>query len=195
MYAVIVALVLLLLAICGMDTCGFRQDSKYGGRLRRKDIVKVDEQRSRSEEVAVAHIERIMGKPFPTVRPAWLIYNGHQLELDGYNEETQTAIEFQGPLHDKFYPTKESYSSYYDRLLRDQFKIAACKKRGVLLVVLSYHLPSHHWANYIKSRLVDAGKIDKLDPAHYIDVQPIVPYRNEHVEAELGLFGLQDAKK
>lgn len=190
MYAIIVALVLLLLAICGVG----EQRQVQGGRLKRRDIIKEDK-RSRSEEVAVGHIERIMGKAYPTVRPAWLIYNGHQLELDGYNEETQTAIEFQGPFHDKFYPSKESYSVYYDRLMRDQFKVTACKKHGVVLVVLSYHLPSHHWANYIRSRLADAGKVDKPDSAHYVDVQVMAPYRNKHVEEELGLFGLPEVQK
>lgn len=186
MYSVIIVLLLLILGAFGLSP-----DVKNGGRsnLRRpaRDIIK-EEPRTKSEAIAVGYLEKITGEKFPSVRPAWLIYKGRQLELDGYNEKAKIALEFQGPLHTKFYPRVESYSAYYERLLRDEFKKEQCKKHNVVLITLDVSLPPHHWKDYIQSRLADAGKSAR--PTHYIDIQHPVPYRNAHAEAEIGLFGL-----
>ncbi len=138
--------------------------------------------RSKSEAVAIMHLEQLTGKKFPTVVPAWL-----GLELDGYNAELGIALEFSGPLHTKWTPTYESYAKYYERVMRDQKKITVCAENNVRLIVLDMSLPSRHWRNYIASRLYDYGVLPR--PIEYIAEQTAVPFRNPQLERELGLVG------
>jgi len=148
--------------------------------------------RSRTEELAVSILEKQTNAKFPSVNPSWLMYNGRTLELDAYNEEENIAMEVQGPLHTKFFPKVESYPSYYERLLRDEFKRATCRKKGVNLIVLDVAIPRHQWANYIQSRLFDFNKGKK--PHTYLEEQHIAPYRNPYIETTLGLVGLPAVK-
>ena len=141
--------------------------------------------RTKSEAYAISILESITGEKFPTVNPEWLKYKGKNLELDGYNNKLKLALEFSGPLHTKWYPGKESYKKYFDRLCRDRAKKIICERNGVKLIVLDMSLKRHNWRNYILSRLYDFGMKDK--PVMYIDEQTATPYRNPHIEKELNL--------
>ena len=161
-----------------------------GGRARppSRDRVKnlITHPRSKSEAGIIKILEGIVGDSFPTVNPAWLIWKSKQLELDGYNAKHQLALEFSGPLHTKWFPDKEQYSEYFERIVRDVVKKRLCKKHGVKLIVVDSTLPRIHWYTYLKSRLNDIGFIpDK--PFNYISEQVIPPFRNTHIEAELGI--------
>src|ERR1700743_3949531 len=113
MIVVIILLLLLFLPLCPSEfTTGGsrgRPHSYHGGILRQdktKDLKAYP--RSRTEQCAVEILEKITKKRFPSVNPAWLMYQGKTLELDAYNEEEGLAMEVQGPLHTKFYPKIES---------------------------------------------------------------------------------------
>jgi hypothetical protein len=166
-----------------LDGLGARRGggSRRGGRLRVKDLTK--HPRSMSEAEVVRYLEQITGDKFPTAYPKWLSWKGKHLELDGFNGKI--ALEFSGPLHTKWTPGKEAYTDYFERVVRDVVKRRLCKKHGVKLIVVDASLPSRHWRNYILSRLADFGLVDR--PSIYIDEQVAEPYRNEQLEAELGL--------
>lgn len=168
---------------------------KRGGRARARAIVYKDltkHPRSKFEAAVIQMLESITGLEFPTAYPPWLTWRGHNLELDGYNGKL--AIEVSGPLHRKWTPTMESYPHYFNRIVRDVVKQRLCHKNGVTLITVDSALPREHWRNYLISRLYDAGAW----PAHgsvgaaarppgYISEQTFDVYRNDQIEAELGL--------
>jgi hypothetical protein len=145
------------------------------GRKMRQNIVKDLSQspRSKSEQFVIDIFEKHTGEKFPTVRPKWLIYNGKQLELDGYCEKLGLAVEFSGPMHTKWYPNKESHAKYLDRIKRDEAKIKICRENNVRLFVIDMRIPKHQMHTYVKSRLYDAGKGPR--PANYIPEEIYAP--------------------
>ncbi len=184
MYEIVLVLVLLMvLLLITALRCHHSSRVITGGVSHFKNLSK--HPRTKSEARAIGMLERITGKKFPTVNPSWLVWKGARLELDGYNKGLGIAIEFSGPLHTKWFPNVEPYEKYFGRLQRDLVKKCLCKKMGICLIVIDMCLPTAHWTNYIKSRLHDFGLRDKPDA--YIEEQTAVPYRNPHLEAELGL--------
>jgi hypothetical protein len=162
------------------------------GGARVKDLKKSP--RTASESNAIKILESITGEKFPTVYPDWLVWKGSKLELDGYCEKLKLALEFSGPLHTKWFPAKEPYEKYFERVIRDVVKKKLCKKNGVTLIVIDMSLPSRHWRNYILSRLFDAEFV-KDRPVQYIDKQTAKPYRNPQIEQELDLAAELDIAK
>lgn len=142
--------------------------------------------RSKSEARVIKYLEDITHESFPTIYPHWLIWMGARLELDGYCERLNCAMEFSGPLHTKWTPSKEPYTKYFARIVRDVVKRNTCKKRGVHFFTIDCSLPSIHWRNYVLSRLSDFG-IASIHINLYIPEQIILPFRNEQIEHELGL--------
>ncbi|QYB17645.1 hypothetical protein PV-S19_0281 [Pacmanvirus S19] len=151
---------------------------------RTKDLSKFP--RSKSEHQVIEILESIVNEKFPTVYPKWLVWRGHNLELDGYCEKYKLGLEFSGPLHTKWYPEKEPYTKYFERIVRDVVKRKLCKKNKVNLIVIDMSLPRIHWRNYLLSRLYDVNFVSEK-PIQYIEKQVAKPYRNEHLEKELGL--------
>jgi len=201
LYEIFVCLIVLILLVCMLTREGyrggrdnfpmrvpnplFRRRTRAHGKIQRelpkdhyKDLKKYP--RSKSEAAVIRHIEQLTRKPFPTVVPAWLGY-----ELDGYNAELGIAVEFSGPLHTAWTPTREPYQDYFTRVMRDRLKLKVCAENNVKLIVVDASLPRDHWRNYVASRLYDFGLAPK--PFGYIEPQVAEPYRNPHLEAELGL--------
>jgi len=118
--------------------------------------------RTKSEQHVIDLFEKHTGEKFPTVYPDWLIYRGKRLELDGYCEKLRVAVEFSGPLHTKWYPNKEPYAKYLDRIKRDEAKIKICRDRNVRLFVIDMRIPKHQLSTYIRSRLYDVGLISSV---------------------------------
>ncbi len=139
--------------------------------------------RSQAEAHAIEIVEKILGKKFPTILPDWLVWKGRRIELDGYNKDLKLGIEFNGPLHTKFSPNKESYDEYYERLLKDIEKKRLCKQHGINLIVIDYSIPSHLMYNYISSRLFDLGLVSKK-PYEYMKEVIVEPYRNDNLLTE-----------
>ncbi len=161
---------------------------RAGARTRPRDKIKdlTAHPRSKSEAGIIKVLEDIIGDDFPTVNSGWLVWKGKQLELDGYNEKRKLALEFSGPLHTKWFPEKEQYAEYFARIVRDVVKKRLCKKHGVGLIVVDSSLPKQHWSTYIRSRLYDLGFIEDK-PSNYIEEQIAPVFRNQHIEAELGI--------
>lgn len=155
-----------------------------GGAHLLKDLQKYP--RTKSEAGVIKILEEITNEKFPTVNPDWLLWHGSKLELDGYSEKLKIALEFSGPLHTKWYPGKETYAKYFDRVMKDRIKKQLCEKNKVKLIVVDMSLPRVHWRNYLLSRLYDIGYI-KDKPIMYILEQTTKPFRNKQLEKELGL--------
>jgi hypothetical protein len=141
----------------------------------RIDIVKdlSEAPRSKSEQFVIDIFEKHTAEKFPSVRPRWLVYNGKQLELDGYCEKLGIAVEFSGPLHTKWYPNKESHSKYLERIKRDEAKIKICRENNVRLFVIDMRIPKHNMHTYVKSRLYDVGLLPR--PPNYIPEEIYAP--------------------
>jgi hypothetical protein len=158
-------------------------ESRPRSRLRTKNLKK--HPRSKAEATVIRYLEEITGDKYPTAYPSWLVWKGHNLELDGYNGK-DVALEFSGPLHTKWTPGFESYVDYFSRVVKDVVKRRLCKRHGVRLIVVDVSLPSAHWRNYVLSRLHDFGVVADR-PTGYIEEQAAEPFRNEQLERELGL--------
>jgi hypothetical protein len=157
------------IAVFGSGIANARKNTAQQSSLRRdvkfRDLVKLGP-RTKYESAAIRAIESLTGKPFPTIRPSWLIKDGDiQLELDGYNPEIGIAIEVNGPLHTK--PGKgDTPEIYAERIARDKFKRELCEKKGVKLIVVDYVVKSGYLRDYIESRLFDIGYFASK-PANY----------------------------
>jgi hypothetical protein len=160
----------------------------FGDKPKHTDVHKdmVTNPRTKSEARAIHILKEITGLQFPTVNPSWLVWRGNPRELDGYNEQAKLALEFSGPLHTKWYPGVEPYEKYFARIVTDIAKRKLCARHNVDLIVIDMSLPQIHWKNYMLSRLYDFGRIPQK-PYSYIDVQVAKPYRNKHIENDLGL--------
>lgn len=160
-----------------------------GGRRARRspDVVKdlARHPRSKSEAHVIEIFESILGEQLPTVNPAWLVYKGRTLELDGYSAASKIAVEFSGPLHTKWAPSREPYQTYFGRIMRDRAKLRLCAEKGVTLIVIDMSLPVGRQREYILSRLADIGRVPMPVPYHPAQVAEV--YRNESLERELGL--------
>ncbi len=143
--------------------------------------------RSKTEAKIITMLEEITHAKFPTVNPNWLCWKGKSLELDGYNAGLKLAIEVDGWWHHHWESDKESYKDYFERLIKDVVKNRLCKRKGVYLIRVDSKLPSRHWRTYLVSRLFDTGFI-KEEPSGYIAKQHYESFRNEVLEAELGLL-------
>lgn len=176
---IIIGLVLLGI-IWALLRQGQISNTKFSGGRRGasdKDIVKdlSKHPRTKSEQYAIELLEQITGKKFPTVNPGWLKFEGKSLELDGYNEELKLALEFSGPMHRKWFPEKESYEKYLDRVEKDAAKKRICKEKGIFLMELDSELPKRHWKTYIMSRLKDSGFLEHV--YEYLPVQDFEIYK------------------
>lgn len=134
---------------------------------------------SKSEARIIAIAERLTGKKFPCIRPNWLRDGGAPLELDGYCEELKVAIEFQGPLHTKWFSSREPYETYIARVERDEAKKTICARAGVALIVIDNEvlkLTPNSIEKYVYSRLADA-RVPMRMTREYIPAIDIIPFR------------------
>ena len=111
---------------------------------------------SRGETICREWLEQYYGKPFPTIRPDFLInpLTGRNLELDGYNSEIEIAFEYNGIQHyqfpNKFHRTVEDFQQ---QVRRDNYKKEACQLSGVYLIQIPYLVPPSQIPEYIYNSL------------------------------------------
>lgn len=111
---------------------------------------------SRGERVCRQFLERYYQKPFPRIRPDFLVNptTGRNLELDGYNPELNIAFEYNGYQHytypNRFHQTEKAFAQ---QVRRDGYKDEACRLAGVYLIIIPYTVPAAHIPQFIKRRL------------------------------------------
>jgi len=111
--------------------------------------------KNKSEKECRRILESIYGKSFHSVRPDFLEYtNGHNLELDMYNEELKLACEYQGAQHYKFIKYfHKSYDDFINLTIRDKWKANKCKQLGIRLITIPYTVKFEDLSEYIKNQL------------------------------------------
>lgn len=103
-------------------------------------------------------LEKIYKKPFYRVRPNFLRYEptGRNLEIDCFNAELGIGCEYHGKQHFCYFYSehpRRKREDFEKSLERDIFKMKACKKAGVYLIVVPYNIELSQIEEYIKSRL------------------------------------------
>lgn len=89
----------------------------------------------RSQKACRKIFEKIMGEPFPTLRPKFL----KGLEYDGYNSDLKLAFEYQGLQHYRFVPFFQKDITNFEQLLQNDVE----KKKlsidyGITLIEIPY---------------------------------------------------------
>jgi hypothetical protein len=114
-------------------------------------------------------IENIFQNKYKFIKshPKWLKNKyDTQLELDGYNEQINIAVEYNGPYHyeEKYYPNLDAFNNKKES---DKIKKTLCKEHNILLIVIPYIIKNIY--DYILSRLYDAKIYEKYKlPIDYI---------------------------
>jgi hypothetical protein len=100
-------------------------------------------------------LESIYKKSFHSVRPDFLEYtNGHNLELDMYNESLKLAVEYQGIQHYKFNKFfHKSYDDFINLINRDTWKAQRCKELNIKLITVPYTIKFENLREYIIKQL------------------------------------------
>lgn len=97
------------------------------------------------ESIARFLMESSEKTAFEKVRPKWLKYKTHPLELDGYSEERGIAIEYDGIQHQQYTPIfHKSEEDFEEQKKRDAFKDKKCAEMGILLLrIPDISMPNH----------------------------------------------------
>jgi hypothetical protein len=99
---------------------------------------------SRGEKLCRSVLEKFFEKPFPSVRPDFLVNpkTGKNLELDCYNAELNLALEYNGSQHynypNHFHKTQEEFDKQVNH---DNTKREICEKAGIYLISVPYWVP------------------------------------------------------
>lgn len=129
--------------------------------------------RNKGEAFLRQAIQELTGAIFVKNRPEWLRQkNGCKLELDGYNESLGLAFEYQGAQHHRFIPFFHGDESKFEhQKKKDAFKVKACKKNKVFLLVV----------NQIDSPSLNRMRQELIRVAHKIglDLKKMASLQNE----------------
>lgn len=103
-----------------------------------------------------AALERIFGKAFVKVRPAFLTNpeSHRKLELDCFNAELRLGVEYSGIQHfvfpNVFHKTQQEFDA---QQRRDRYKAALCQQAGVRLIVVPYTIARDQIEAYLREKL------------------------------------------
>ena len=109
------------------------------------------------ELVSRATLEHLTGLPFPKARPDFLRGEYKRgLELDGFNNLSRIAFEFQGQQHyervARYQPKKGDFERQQER---DRFKRKKCISEGVRLIEVPYWIALDELDGYLRQELAE----------------------------------------
>lgn len=121
------------------------------------------------EQLVCQSLERIYQKPFPTVRPAFLINpdTKERLEYDCYNHDLKIAGEHNGEHHYNYPNTfHKTLKQFEDQVKRDKYKFSLSNSHGVYQIVVPYWVPINMipaWVEYhCPEQLTKRQQIEQL---------------------------------
>lgn len=115
---------------------------------------------SKSEAECKVILEKLFGKEFNKIRPAFLKNDvtGKNLELDLYNPELKLCIEVNGKQHYQYTPYfHTSKESFYNQRYRDEMKKTKCRENGINYIEIPYNIKLSELEKYIKIKCKDFG--------------------------------------
>lgn len=107
-------------------------------------------------------LEAFFRKPFPSIRPDWLLNPNtkRKLEVDCYNEELRICCEVQGEQH--FKPLipyfHKDYQAFLDMRERDLMKKIMIEKRGLTLIEIPYTVSDNDLEGFILNEIYKKRK-------------------------------------
>jgi hypothetical protein len=107
-------------------------------------------------------LETIFERPFPSVRPHWLVneQTGRRLEIDCYNEELGLCCEVQGLQHYAYNPRfHRTRHCFIKQIYRDRIKKELILSRGLNYLTVPYTLRQDQIPQYILTHLQELGYI------------------------------------
>jgi hypothetical protein len=107
-----------------------------------------------NERTCTKILEFIYKKPFPKIRPDWLLSSyGGNMEIDGYCEELKLGFEYQGKQHYEHVPHFHRTIDIFEKCQqRDKEKHKLCKDNNVKLIIIPYTVKNSDLYTYIKER-------------------------------------------
>ena len=130
-----------------------------------------------SERIVRDICKQMFGKPFPKIKPKWLINSrGNLMELDGYCRKLSLAFEYQGIQH---YEETKFFGRSPRRTLTQQKKDDAekrklCLKNGVCLIEIPYKVALLDVPTYLFRKVkdlhvdVDVKRPEEIEVANFV---------------------------
>lgn len=113
-----------------------------------------------NELEARAALERLLGTPFPKIRPPWLVNprTKRRLECDCYSEVHKACIEVSGRQHffwpNSFHATREQFEQ---QLYRDDLKKKLLYEHGDILIVVPWTVKRKDIESFLRHELLSRG--------------------------------------
>lgn len=106
--------------------------------------------RNTSEEICRYILEYLLNVKFDKIK---FNYNGHNLELDGYNEKSKIAFEYNGKQHYEITSFIKTDKELNHRKYLDKLKVEYCKLSKINLIIIPYTIKNDDLIEYIKKLL------------------------------------------
>lgn len=129
-----------------------------------------------SERICKDVFEQMFGKPFPKLKPRWLLNTrGKKMELDGYCEELKLAFEYHGTQHyDHVGFFHKGGKSLEKRKSDDDLKEGLCVEHGVRLIVIPYTVPMGEVPQYVLRAVQELGLAVPMKRSEQVKVAEFV---------------------
>ena len=147
-----------------------------------------------NEEICRLTFEELFRTPFNKTKPSWLINSrSNRMELDGYSNKLKIAFEYNGAQHYKINRFSKTKTELKQRIKDDIDKKSICKKKKILLIVITYEDNLLDLPIKIKNILLKNNiNIKKINFKKNIDFNKIYQHRafiNEMQEIAKGRGG------
>ena len=120
------------------------------------NIYYTHEQKGKRESHIRRILQNIFQKPFPSVKPAWLVNDKtrRKLEIDCYNHELRIAVEIDGEQHSKYLPfLHKTYENFLKQQERDLLKSKIIKERGIRLIRVPHTIETNELEKFLMNEL------------------------------------------
>ena len=123
------------------------------------NIYYTHEQKGKRESHIRRILQNIFQKPFPSVKPSWLVNDKtrRKLEIDCFNLELRIAVEVQGEQHYNYLPfLHKNYENFLKQQERDLLKSKIIEDRGIRLIQVPYNVKTNELEKFL---MVELNKI------------------------------------